>query len=448
MNFIHTADLHLGYRQYDLDERFRDLGNSFMDIVKYAISSRAEFLLISGDLFNSRNINAPTFTQAHQVLMLLKEAGIPCIAIEGNHDRPFFKDGMSWLETLEWEGLIKLIKPGAGRYMDNYVDIGSTRIFGMCYAGSMTASIIPRIAEEIKAINEADPPEYTVLMMHLGVEGKVNGNIVGEVPYETLSCLKGIVNYLALGHYHNAYDIDGWVYNPGSPDTCSISEVSGPKGFYHVKDGTPELRSVNPRKFIMVNVNVDGHNNVDSLMRNIESIISRIKVPDKAPIVYVIFRGCLNFDRSHIDIEAIKEMVRSKLNALYVDSRFNLTNDEFCISKLESDSFDRVSIEREVFKKIALSDSMLAGCSDDFVASLSDVKDMAIKGADIKSLDAILRKMFENINNNNASQPLVATPAKKAEEPPAETSARPDVPVIKKIALEDTDDVWDWRHKK
>jgi DNA repair exonuclease SbcCD nuclease subunit len=34
MNFIHTADLHLGYRQYELDQRFRDFGSSFLKVVE------------------------------------------------------------------------------------------------------------------------------------------------------------------------------------------------------------------------------------------------------------------------------------------------------------------------------------------------------------------------------------------------------------------------------
>jgi DNA repair exonuclease SbcCD nuclease subunit len=63
MNFLHAADLHLGYRQYDLDQRFVDLGHSFMKVVEYAIAERAEFVIVAGDLFNSRNINAPTYTQ-------------------------------------------------------------------------------------------------------------------------------------------------------------------------------------------------------------------------------------------------------------------------------------------------------------------------------------------------------------------------------------------------
>ncbi|WP_174590371.1 metallophosphoesterase family protein [Methanocella conradii] len=395
-NFIHTADVHLGKRQYDLDERFRDFANAFLKIADYAVNEKAEFVLISGDLFEQRNINAPTYVQARQVLMRLKEAGIPCIAIEGNHDRAFLRDGMSWLESLDYEGLLKLIKPGEERLMENYVDIGRIRIYGMCYAGSSTSAVLPRIAQEIKEINGSDPPEYTVLMMHLGVEGKVKDSIIGEVSYESLLPLRECVDYLALGHYHNAYDIDGWVYNPGCPETWSIAELGGQKGFYHVKNGVAALKQVEgTREFFIVKVNVDGHKRVDTLEGEIEHKLSHIS--SNKPIVYVLLHGTLNFDRSAIDIEKIRRMAIERTGALYADVRFDLLNDEFTVARLDSDSLDRASIEREVFRKLALADSMLAGHSEQFARSLADIKDLAVKGADEHTLDAVLRKLFETI---------------------------------------------------
>ncbi|MCD1295214.1 DNA repair exonuclease [Methanocella sp. CWC-04] len=443
MNFIHAADIHLGYRQYDLDERFRDFGNSFLEIVKYAIASGSDFVLISGDLFHNRNINAPTYTQAHHVLTLLKDAGIPCIAIEGNHDRPFLKDGMSWLDTLEAQGLLKLIKPGADDIMCNYIDIAGTRIFGLCYAGSSTSSLIPRIAEEIKFINSANRPQYTILMMHLGVEGNMKGKIIGEVTYEELAALKGSVDYLALGHYHNRYEVDGWVYNPGSPDTCSVSEVSGDKGFYHVKDGVPELRSVDPRKFIMININVDDHLSADSLLKELQSRLDKEDVTEKQPIVNVIFQGCLNFSKTHIDQDIIKEMVASKHNPLYTSIKFDLTNDEFCISDLETEGIDRSLIEREVLRRLAISDSMLSPFCDLFASSVSEIKDMAAKGADGESIDRSLRKTFDEIKNGKP----VSIERKSKRESTLEKAEVMDIPTLPEEIEEEQGGIWDWRKK-
>ncbi len=405
MNFIHMADMHLGYRQYDLEQRFLDLGRTFKQIAEYATANKADFVLISGDLFDKRSINAPTYVQAVHVLSMLKEAGIPCIAIEGNHDRRFLKDGMSWLESLEWEGLLKVIKNYEGDLMGNFVDIGGTRIFGLGFAGSMTSATIPQIAGEIKDINAKNPPAKTILMMHAGVQGKMKYGIMGEVTYEDLYPLKEVVDYLALGHYHSTYDIDGWVYNPGSPETCSIAEYGERKGFYHVKDGKAELKRAAIREFIVLRVPVDEHKAADSLLKDIEERLASHE-KSEGPVVNIILEGTLSFDRSHLNVEAIRQMAGERLNALYADVRFNLSNDEFYISRLESSAFDRSGIEREVFRKLARSDSILAGNSDAFADSLSEVKDLAVKGADEHTMDAVLRRIY---NGSGADIPKEAT---------------------------------------
>ncbi|CAJ37867.1 metallophosphoesterase family protein [Methanocella arvoryzae] len=415
MNFIHTADLHLGYRQYDLDERFRDFGRSFKTIAQHAIEARAEFVLIAGDLFHSRNINAPTYFQAHHILTMLKDAGIPCIAIEGNHDRAFVRDGMSWLEALESQGLLKLIKPSPEGLVDDFVDIGGTRIFGMCYAGASTSRIIPDIARRIAEINSTDKPNYTVLMMHTGIEGQMKGNIIGETSYEDIYKLKDVVDYLALGHYHCAYELDSWVFNPGSPDTCSIAEVGEPKGYYHVVDGKATLKEIPRRKFLPITIRTDDHLNAASLMAEVEKRLATIGKLDQQPVVHILFRGCLNFDKAHLDLDSVKAIATEKLDPLYVDARFDLTNDEVGISGIEAGNFDRLAIEREVLSRLASTDSMLAPYAGYFACVLSEIKDLAIREADPQTLDRTLRRAFEDIRAGKA--PISARPAAEEKKP-------------------------------
>lgn len=423
MNFIHMADMHLGYRQYDQEQRFIDLGLTFKQAVEYAIAHKVEFVLISGDLFDKRSINAPTFIQANHVLSMLKAAGIPCIAIEGNHDRRFLKDGMSWLESLEWEGLLKLIKNFEGDLMGGHVDIGKTRIFGLGFAGSMTSASIPQIRQEIVDINSRSPPERTILMMHAGVSGEMKHGIVGEVCYEDLCQLKGVVDYLALGHYHNAYDIDDWVYNPGCPDTCSIAEYGERKGIYHVTDKGATLVPLSIRKFIVLRVSADRHKTIEPLLEDIKESLTKAGEYER-PVINVIIDGTLNFDRSRLNMHTIAEMVREQMGALHVDVRFDLDNDEFKIADLESDPFDRAGIEREVFRKLARSDSILAGNSDIFASALTEVKDLAVRGADEHLLDSLMRRIYNEVKS--------APVALKEPSPPIDViveKLEPEVPV-------------------
>src|SRR6478609_4136923 len=110
-SFIHLADTHLGYEQYGVRERFNDFSRAFWDIMDEAANRDVDFVVIAGDLFNKRAIDAMTLIHAIEGLKKLKEAGIPVIAIEGNHDRSYYRDGTSWLQFLCYQGYLVLLHP-------------------------------------------------------------------------------------------------------------------------------------------------------------------------------------------------------------------------------------------------------------------------------------------------------------------------------------------------
>ncbi|HBE26629.1 MAG TPA: DNA repair exonuclease, partial [Ktedonobacter sp.] len=105
-SFIHIADTHLGYEQYGVRERFNDFSRAFWDIMDEAARRPVDFVVIAGDLFNKRAIDAQTLIHAIEGLKKLKEQGIPVIAIEGNHDRSYYRDGISWLQFLCHQGYL------------------------------------------------------------------------------------------------------------------------------------------------------------------------------------------------------------------------------------------------------------------------------------------------------------------------------------------------------
>ena len=58
--FLHIADCHLGYRQYNLAERYNDFGRAFHRMIDIAIAEKVDFVLLAGDLFHKRAIDALT----------------------------------------------------------------------------------------------------------------------------------------------------------------------------------------------------------------------------------------------------------------------------------------------------------------------------------------------------------------------------------------------------
>ena len=105
--FLHTADIHLGktYRtSADETERYEDFFRMLGGIVVDAIAENVDFVLIAGDLVHTGQILPRTFARTIETLQPLKDAGIPCIAVEGNHDWIHRRDIISWMEALSHMG--------------------------------------------------------------------------------------------------------------------------------------------------------------------------------------------------------------------------------------------------------------------------------------------------------------------------------------------------------
>src|SRR5437588_5721683 len=189
-SFIHIADTHLGYEQYGVRERFNDFSRAFWDIIDDAVHREIDFMVIAGDLFHKRAIDALTLIHAIEGLKKLKARGIPVIAIEGNHDRSYYREGISWLQFLCHQEYLILLAPkmreGAPvltlwnreTMLGSHVDLlgGRLRVYGLPWQGAATMRTIEGLVQALEAARageEAEGIKYRLLMMHTGLEGIV-----------------------------------------------------------------------------------------------------------------------------------------------------------------------------------------------------------------------------------------------------------------------------------
>ena len=404
MNFIHASDFHLGYAQYGLLERFRDYARAFQSVIQYAIDHKAEFILISGDLFHKRNINAPTYEQAYKVLSELraKSPSTQVFAIEGNHDLAFHQDGKSWLEILNSQGLLRLIRlkeaNGVER-MGDYVELDNVRIFGVKYLGSSTASFIPQIAEEIKKISAANGEKFTILMMHFGMEGQVKQEASGEIPYSSLLPFKEAVNYLALGHYHMNYEFDGWVFNPGSVEMISMNEYELPKGFYHVRDGGAKLITPVTRAVRRIKLDMGGIETPDELYSKIGSKIESERTLQPDALVELILYGDMGFPRSEVNIERINDMLKEQFKPLWSEIKIIRSNSKYAVNASDLHGMTREQIELFVFSDMVKNDTRYRDHAEDIVKNIMDVKKKVDASLDPADIQKELRWGFEKIKS-------------------------------------------------
>ncbi len=405
MNFLHASDFHLGYAQYGLLERFKDYARAFHYVIQYAIDHKADFILISGDLFHKRNINAPTYEQAYRVLYELKEKSpsTKVYAIEGNHDLAFHQDGKSWLEILNSQGLLRLIRlkeANGVRLMGDFVELDNVRIFGVKYLGSSTVSIIPQIAEEIKKINAANGEKYTILMMHFGMEGQVKQEASGEIPYNSLLPLKEAVNYLALGHYHMKYEFDGWVFNPGSIEMIAMNEYGMEKGFYHVGDRGAKLITPITRDVRRIKLDMSGIQTPDELYSNIDSKLDSERALQPDALIELLLYGEMNFPKSDINLERIKDMLAERFKPLWSEIKIMKSNSQYAVNIGDVRGLTREQIELRVFSERIKLDGRYREHADEIVKTMIEVKRMASAGIEESAIQKELRWCFEKIKSS------------------------------------------------
>jgi len=393
MEFVHLADVHLGYEQYKEKQRALDFKNSFLHAVNYAIDKKVDFILICGDLFNKKNISAETLSQVCVILRKLRRKNIPVIAIEGNHDRSHypFRGEKSFVEYLNDEGYLILLKPDFDENGDmkfrpwdktsrkgGYIDIENIRIYGVSYLGMNTESYVQALKDQIK------PLKFTILMMHVGVEGYVFG-VPGVVPYKVLATLRDKIDYLALGHGHGRYEIDNFIFNPGSLETWSSNEWDKQKGFYHVivDDEGMRVKFMNSKRrpFFKWNLSVEGASSPEEIHKLVLNFLNNkkneLKLKER-PVIELFLTGQINFESYAIDTGNIEIELQEKFNCL-VGKVFNNTIPPGYNTFVSSESMSRKSIEIEAIQSLIERDPRLAKFKN-LPELVVRIKNMVIQG--------------------------------------------------------------------
>ncbi|MBV9688273.1 MAG: exonuclease SbcCD subunit D [Ktedonobacteraceae bacterium] len=419
-SFIHIADTHLGYEQYGVRERFNDFSRAFWDAIDTAEQRDVDFMVIAGDLFNKRAIDALTLLHAIEGLRRLKDRGIPVIAIEGNHDRSYYRDGTSWLQFLCYQGYLILLSPimqdgtpvlapwQPETMQGAYVDVmgGRLRVYGLPWQGASTARCMEGLAEALKMARQEEAVsgiEYRLLTMHTGVEGIVP-RIQGLPSMAHFQPLRECVDYLALGHVHKPYEFDGWMYNPGSTETCGSEEsLWDDRGYYYVEidTDTPErivdlskkerfhhaTRLLSKRRpYLRYDLHVDGLGEPDALYARLEEYCRRESVSyrdgDARPLVQVHLVGILGFDGGVLDIARMEEMVRTYFQPLYVRVDNNTNDQDYVPDDGDIDGRDRSvwhELERQIFEELLARDNRYLPAKEQWGAVLAQLKSDALQ---------------------------------------------------------------------
>ncbi|MEM9447370.1 MAG: DNA repair exonuclease [Cyanobacteria bacterium P01_E01_bin.6] len=429
VRFLHVADVHLGFDRYDNKERSQDFFYAFYDALEqFAVGESVDFVIIAGDLFEHRTIQPATLNQAQRCLALLKDASIPAIAIEGNHDNRPYGTKTNWLRYLaDWEQLI-LLEPGdvsdgdtlyqpwsSSSRRGGYIDLDcGVRVLGSAWYGATAPIAIQKISEAI-----ADLPTWNVphvLMFHHGLEGQI-ARYAGALRYTDLLPIKAAgIDYLALGHIHKNYSVDNWVFNPGSVEANSIEESTYERGVYLVEI-TPEegIQAVlkhhyRQRPIVKLALDITGNEGLEEIEQGAIAIVehaiqSGTIQPTDSPIIELRIRGQLGFERLDLDVRQLQQQLQELSGALI----FLLKNeaDSVVYQSPIADDASRLKIEQDVYRDLVEAHHHYQKNAAAIAHGLMGLKDLQLEGRPESALhefiDALLSQDEDSIPSNRSS---------------------------------------------
>jgi exonuclease SbcD len=272
MRFIHAADLHL-------DSPFRGLANAdpglreslqsatlgaFDAIVDHTIQSKSDFLVIAGDLYDSRDRSLRALVAFRRQMERLAERDISVYVVHGNHD-PLNGWGSEFLlppNVTTFTG-----KPNTEPVIRRGKEIA--RVTGVSYARE-------RVTENLAAMMKPDEDSpYSVGVLHANVGGQAGHADYAPVTLDELKSSK--FDYWALGHVHTRSTLSlepTAVAYPGNPQGRNAREP-GPRGCLQVdvdRNGQAHMEFIETNKVRWAHLEIS----IRSLTR-IDSLISAME---------------------------------------------------------------------------------------------------------------------------------------------------------------------------
>lgn len=398
LSFLHIADIHLGCNRYQLKESPGDFFDAWIDVLqKYAIGEKVDFVIMCGDFFHKKSVPPETMNHAVAGLTMMKEAGIPVVSIEGNHDQKATDSDYSWLRSLADWGLLILLEPTAedGKFTylpwdektkrGGYIDIGQARIFGSDWFGASGNLAIPMLTQSIAENRREDG--FHILMLHTDVEGH-QMHPIPALSISALSELKAAVEYVGLGHTHMHYEIDNWAFNPGSIEVTNIAEFRETRGAFVVEvdeQNTVNARHVDQythRPFQQLAFDVTACNEPHEVTAGALDLVrsqARVAEPGKPnPILEVALRGRLGFPNSQLELVKIRDEAKLITDALCVRMKNHTVQPEDGAAPELPEDVGRAVVERRVVETLVLHDSRYKSRAEDIANLIIGAKRMAL----------------------------------------------------------------------
>lgn len=293
LTFIHAADLHLDSPFYGISNlpepvyaRIKESTfHSVRRLTDGALREQADFVLLSGDLFDEANRSLKAQLFLRKQFTRLQEADIQVFVIFGNHDHL----GGKWT-PIEWPENVHIFTsdtPEEKSFFKNGELAAS--IYGCSY---QERSVTVNQAARYRKMTGAP---YHIGMLH----GMLSG-AEGHDPYcpftkEDLE--KSGMDYWALGHIHKRQVLSAQhpaaIY-PGNIQARHLKET-GPKGYYLVRAANGEMswefKEAHDVLWEEIDLDISGAEHMTSLLKAASDTFSGLRAAGRPACVRLVLRG-------------------------------------------------------------------------------------------------------------------------------------------------------------
>ena len=217
MKLAHLADLHLGFRQFDRqtprggNQREADVAEAFRRAVDDLLVQRPDLIVLAGDIFHSVRPTNPAILFFFQQMQRIRSGlpDTPIVVVAGNHDTP---------RSVETGTILRL-------YEALGVEIATDRprriVFPQLDCAVLAVPHQALIQPDRPALRPEPGSAINILVTHgqqLGL-GEQRGTMeYGGAPLQREDIAPAQWDYVALGHYHVAHQVEPNVWYAGSLD--------------------------------------------------------------------------------------------------------------------------------------------------------------------------------------------------------------------------------------
>ena len=260
MKFAHMADCHIGgWREPVLREASV---RAFVTAIDSCIEKNVDFIIISGDLFNTSLPAIDKLKVVVEKLKELKDREIPVYIIAGSHD--FSPSGKTMIDVLEKAGLVTNVVKGFVENNQLNLNFTIDRKTGAKIAGMLgkKGMLEKKFYETLNLDSLERESGYKIFIFHTAIT-ELKTPELEKMDSSSISLLPKNFNYYAGGHVHDVIKTTlenyGTIAFPGAlfPNNFKELEKFGNGGFYIIEDGEMEWVGVNIHKKFSIRIDCD-----------------------------------------------------------------------------------------------------------------------------------------------------------------------------------------------